>query len=209
MKKIGKLCVITDTRVQKKYSHIEIAQEAIKGGADVIQFRDKSMPTGRMIQTAKKLKEICSNAGVLFVVNDRIDVALVSDADGVHLGKDDIPVAEARAILGKNKILGSTAHSLTEAIMSQANGADYIGFGHIFPTDSKPKKTPAVGVRELEKVVNTVKIPVLAIGGIGPENIEDVIRTGVHGVAVIGAVVKSNNPQSAVRHLRRIIYAER
>ncbi len=208
-RKIGKLCVITDTAVQKKYSHIEIAQLAISGGADVIQFRDKTMSTGEMIETAKKLKKICSKAGVLFIVNDRVDVALVSDADGVHLGKDDIPVKEARKILGRNKIIGATAHSLNEAKKAQKDGADYLGFGHIFTTASKHKETPPVGIDELQKVVNNIHIPVLAIGGIGLDNITEVILTGVHGAAVIGSVVKNENPPKAVKDLRRIIYGKK
>jgi len=208
-RKIGKLCVITNTAVQNKYTHIEIAQMAIKGGADVIQFRDKNMPTGGMIETAKKLKKICSKAGVLFIVNDRVDIALVSDADGVHLGKEDIPVKEARKLLGKSKIIGGTAHNIKEAKKAQENGADYLGFGHIFTTDSKFKETPPVGPNVLKKVVNIINIPVLAIGGIELENISDVIKTGVHGIAVIGSVVKSKNPQKAVNNLRRIMYGKK
>lgn len=208
-RKIGKLCVITDTAIQKKYSHIEIARMAIKGGADVIQFRDKTMPTGEMIETAKELKKICSKAGVLFIVNDRVDVALVSGADGVHLGKDDIPVKEARKILGRNKIVGNTAHNLKEAKEAQKNGADYIGFGHIYLTASKLKKTPPVGVEQLRKVVCRIKIPVLAIGGIGQDNISEVMKSGAHGAAVIGSVLKNKNPQKAVSNLRRIIYGKK
>ena len=208
-RKIGKLCVITDTVVQKKYSHIEIAQMAIRGGANVIQIRDKFMPTGELIETAKELKKICSKAGVVFIVNDRVDVALVTDADGVHLGIDDIPVQEARKLLGKNKLIGGTAHSIKEAEEARRDGADYIGFGHIYPTLSKHKTTPPVGINELARVVKTVKIPVLAIGGIALNNISEVIKTGVHGAAVIGSVLKNKNPENAVKELRRIIYAQK
>ncbi len=101
-RKIGKLCIITDTAVQNKYSHVELAKMAIKGGAKMIQFRDKVMSTGELIETAKLLKMICKKAGVQFIVNDRVDIAMVSDADGVHLGLEDIPVKEARKLLGKN-----------------------------------------------------------------------------------------------------------
>lgn len=208
-RKIGKLYVITDTAVQKKYSHIEIAQMAVRGGADVIQFRDKTISTGEMIETAKYLKKICSKAGVLFIVNDRVDIALVTDADGVHLGKEDIPIKEARKLLGDNKIIGGTAHTIKEAKKAQVDGADYLGFGHIFKTVSKHKETLPVGTSELKKVVNIIGIPVLAIGGIGLDNIDEVIQTGVHGVAVIGSAVKSKNPQKAVKDLRRIIYGKK
>lgn len=208
-RKIGKLCVITDTIVQKKYSHTEIADLAIMGGADVIQFRDKVMPTGELIETARELKKICSKAGVLFIVNDRVDVALVADADGVHLGIDDIPLKEARKLLGKDKIIGGTAHSLKEAEEAWRNGADYFGFGHIYPTFSKHKITLPVGIDELVRVIEKINIPVLAIGGIGLNNISEVIQTGVHGVAVIGSVLKNQNPENAVKELRRIIYAQK
>jgi thiamine-phosphate pyrophosphorylase len=208
-RKIGKLCVITDTAVQNKYSHLEIAEMAIKGGADMIQFRDKNISTGELIDIAKKLKQICSKAGVLFIVNDRADAVLVSDADGVHLGSEDIPIKEARKLLGRNKIIGGTAHNIREAIKAQKEGADYLGFGHIYPTFSKNKPAPPVGIAELGKIVSTIKIPVLAIGGIGLENIYEVMKTGVHGAAVIGSVVKSKNPKEAVIELRRIIYGRK
>lgn len=204
-RKIGKLCVITDTAVQKKYSHVEIARIAIKGGADVIQFRDKSMPTGEMIETAKKIKKICSKAGALFIVNDRVDVALLADADGVHLGIEDIPVKEARKLLGKNKIIGGTAHSLREANEAEKNGADYIGFGHIYHTASKIKLTPPVGIKGLKKAVKNINIPIFAIGGIGLTNIKEIIQTGVNGAAVIGSVAGSSNPTKTVRELKRIL----
>jgi thiamine-phosphate pyrophosphorylase len=207
--KIGRLCVITDTSVQKKHSHIEIARMAIKGGADVIQFRDKTMAAGDLIETAKKLKKVCSKDGVLFIINDRIDVALLSNAHGVHLGREDIPIKEARKLLGKNKIIGGTAHSLTEAIEAEKDGVDYIGFGHIYPTASKLKLTPPVGIEELKKAVKIINIPIFAIGGIELNNIKEVTETGVHGVALIGSVVRSSNPAKTVRELKGVLYGKK
>lgn len=206
MKKIGKLCVITDTVVQDKFSHIEIAKLAIKGGADIIQFRDKRMTTSELVDTAIEIRKLCNHADVLFIVNDRVDVAIVSDADGVHLGKNDIPVKEARKLLGGNKIIGGTAHTLQEALIAVKQGADYIGYGHIFPTGSKVRNTKPKGIKKLKQVCSQIKIPVLAIGGIGLENVEEVMFTGVHGIAVIGSVVKSENPEKIVKELRRIVY---
>lgn len=206
MKKIGKLCVITDTAIQDKYSHYEIAEMAIEGGADMIQFRDKAMSTTELIETAIKLKKLCTKHKVTFIVNDRVDVAMISDADGVHLGLEDISIKDARKLLGKNKIVGGTAHSLKEAHEAQKNGADYIGFGHIYPTGSKIKKDKPKGTSQLRSVVNNIKTPIIAIGGIGCKNIQDVIDTGVHGAAVIGSVVKSKNPIEEVKKLKKIIY---
>lgn len=208
-RKIGRMCIITDTAVQKKYSHIEIALMAINGGADVIQFRDKSMPTGELIETAKKIKKICSKAGVLFIVNDRVDAALLADADGVHLGKEDIPLKEARKLLGKNKIIGRTAHTIKEAREAEENGADYIGFGHIYLTASKLKLTSPVGTEKLKYAVKTINIPIFAIGGISLSNIEEIIKTGVHGAAVIGSVVKSSDPAKTVKELKRYFHVRK
>src|SRR5205085_7683055 len=137
---------------------------------------------------------------------DRVDIAMLSNADGVHLGRDDISIKDARKLLGKNKIIGGTAHSLNEALEAEKNGADYIGFGHIYPTNSKLKKTKPKGLALLAKVCEAVKIPVIAIGGISIENAKEVLNTGVHGVAIIGSVVKSESPANAARQLRKVIY---
>jgi thiamine-phosphate pyrophosphorylase len=209
MDKIGKLCVITDTVVQTRYSYEEIAELAIEGGADIIQFRDKSMPTGMLIETAKRIKKLCDSYNerkVLFIVNDRVDVVLASDADGVHIGLEDIPVRSARKLLGKNKIIGGTAHSLREAIQAEKDGADYVGYGHIFATSSKQKATLPVGIEELSVVCGKIKTKILAVGGIDLQNAKQVIEAGAYGIAVIGSVVKADNPMKAVKQLREIIY---
>ncbi len=208
MKKIGKLCVITDTTIQKKYSHFELAKMAVKGGADIVQLRDKFLPTSQLIKEAVKISAYCKKNHVLFLVNDRVDIAMISNADGVHLGKEDIPVEEARKLLGRKKIIGGTAHSLKEARQREKEGADYIGYGHIYATGSKYKPEKPKGTRELAEIVKKIKTPVLAIGGIGIENIPEIKQTGVHGVAVIGAVVKNKKPQNAVRILREAIHGK-
>ena len=203
MKKIGKLCLITDTVIQKKYSHLQIAQMAIKGGADIIQLRDKTLPTGKLIETAKKIAMLCRKHNVLFIVNDRVDVVMASGADGVHLGKEDIPVKDARKLLGSRKIIGGTAHSLNEAKLREKEGADYIGFGHIYPTKSKYKADKAKGTKLLAEVVRKVKIPVIAIGGISLNNIDDVTDTNVHGIAVIGSVLNSPSPVNVLKEFKK------
>lgn len=208
MKKLGRFCVITDTTVQKRYSHYELAKMAVKGGADMIQLRDKFLPTSELIQVAVKISAYCKKHKVLFLVNDRVDVAMIAGADGVHLGKEDIPVQEARKLLGRNKVIGGTAHSLSEARLREKEGADYIGYGHIFPTASKHKPEKPKGTAELGKIVKKIKTPIIAIGGIGIENISEVMQTGVHGAAVIGSVVKNKNPQKAVKELREAIYGK-
>lgn len=206
MKYIGRLCIITDTSIQQKYSHIEIAEMAVNGGADIIQFRDKTMPSSELVKTAIEIKKICVKSGAILIINDRVDIAMLSGADGVHLGKDDIPVKEARKLLGKDKLIGATANSLQDAINAVKAGADYIGYGHIFPTFSKKKMTPPVGIEGLKDIVKYIKLPVLAIGGIDINNVKEVMGTGVHGIAIIGYAVKADKPQIAVKELRSKIY---
>lgn len=208
MKKTGKICIITDTTVQKKYSHLEIAKLAIKGGADIIQLRDKYLSTSELIETAKKIAALCRKSKVIFLVNDRVDVALVSNADGVHLGQEDIPIKDARKLLGRNKIIGGTAHNMKEAIVCEEAGADYIGFGHIYPTSSKHKPDKPKGTEMLKIIVERISIPVIAIGGISPKNLNDVMQTGVHGAAFIGSVLKSKDPVKTIKEIRKIIYAK-
>ncbi|MGH2574619.1 MAG: thiamine phosphate synthase [Ignavibacteria bacterium] len=205
-KKIGRLCIITNTELQKRFSHEDIVKLAIRGGADMIQLRDKKMSTGELVVTAKRIKKLCDKSNVTFIVNDRVDIALISDADGVHLGKEDIPVSEARKLLGRNKIIGGTAHNVKEALQVEKDGVDYIGFGHIFPTLTKLKTTQPQGLERLAEVIRLISIPVLAIGGINTENVNKVILSGAYGVALIGSVVKSDNPVETVSELRKIIY---
>lgn len=207
MKKIGKLCVITDTIIQNRYSHIDIAEMAIKGGADMIQLRDKDMPAGELTEIAKLICKLCRKKNLTFIVNDRADIALLSDADGVHLGINDLPVGEARKLLGKDKIIGGTAHSLEEAINAQKQGADYIGYGHIYKTYSKYKPERPKGIEGLKIILENIKTPIIAIGGINHDNSRDVISAGCHGIAVINSVVNSDDPEKAVKRLRRIVYA--
>jgi thiamine-phosphate pyrophosphorylase len=195
--------------IQHKYSHVDIARIAIKGGADMIQFRDKNMSSSEMIDTTNEIKKICSKYNITFIINDRVDVAMIVDADGVHLGKEDITIEEGRKLFGKDKIIGGTAHSLGQAMNAQKNGADYIGFGHIFETQSKLKTTKPKGLDSLKKVVLATKLPVLAIGGINISNTLSVMQTGVYGIAIIGGVLKSDNPILAVKILKRIVYVKK
>jgi thiamine-phosphate pyrophosphorylase len=179
---------------------------AIKGGADIIQLRDKFLSTSEFIRIAIEIRKLCNKHKVLFVVNDRADVALLSGADGVHLGNEDIPINDAAKILGKKKIVGGTAHTLKEAVQREIEGADYIGFGHIYHTSSKHKPDKPKGIRYLKRVVEKLKIPVFAIGGIGISNINEVMSTGAHGAAVIGSVAGSKYPERVVKELRKKIY---
>lgn len=206
MKDFGRLCIITDTVIQNKYTHIEIAGMAIKGGTDIIQFRDKSMPSNELLEHAIKMRKLCNKHDVLFIVNDRVDIAMLSGADGVHLGMEDISIRDARKLLGKNKIIGGTAHNLKEALAAEIEGADYIGYGHIFETKTKIKTDKPKGLKNLSDVCSKIKIPVFAIGGIGLNNAADVMNCGAYGIAAVGSVLKSTNPVITIKKLRAIVY---
>ncbi|MBA7700804.1 Thiamine-phosphate synthase [subsurface metagenome] len=201
MKQIGKLHILTDTVLQSRFSHMEITRLAIAGGADTIQYRQKSGSTREMIEIARNMKQLCSEAGVTFIVNDRLDVAIAAEADGVHLGQDDFPIPMARELLGEGRIIGGSAATLDEARKSLSEGADYVGFGPVYPTSSKDDAGPVSGIDILKQVVEIIPLPIIAIGGVGAENIPDVMRAGAHGIAVISAVCCQDDPEEATRSL--------
>ena len=204
-KHIGQYHVLTDTVLQSRFSHAELTKLAIAGGADTIQFRQKIGATRKMIEIARQLKQLCAEAGVTFLVNDRVDVAIAADADGVHLGQDDFPLPLARELLGESRIIGGSAATLKEARKCLAEGVDYIGFGPVFPTTSKADAGPVSGIELLKQVVEAVPLPVIAIGGIDAENTVEVIRSGTHGIAVISAVCCQENPEQATRALYKAL----
>ena len=201
-KRIGRFHVLTDLRFQQRFSHAELACLAAQGGADTIQFRQKSGSVRNMLAEAKRAASVCRERGVPFLVNDRLDVALACRADGIHLGQQDFPVREARRIMGPEAIIGGTATTVEEALAMQEAGADYAGFGPVFPTTSKDNPAPVKGVTNLAQVCKAVRIPVIAIAGISVERIGPVIRAGAHGVAVMTGVTTAENPARAARALR-------
>lgn len=206
MKRIGIFHVLTDTTVQSRFSHLELARLAIRGGADTIQFRQKGGTTREMIQIARQLKRLCSDNGVTFIVNDRLDVAIAAEADGVHLGQDDFPIPLARELYGRDRIIGGSAATLEEAYKCLAEGADYIGFGPIYPTASKENAGPVTGIELLKETVKAIPLPIIAIGGINAENTAEVIEAGAHGIAVISAVCCHENPEQAARTLYKALH---
>src|SRR4030042_4142289 len=164
-KRIGRLHILTDGVLQSTFSHVELAQLAIKGGADTIQFRQKVGSTKRLIEIAQRMREICYKEDAIFIVNDRVDVAIAVDADGVHLGQEDFPIPLARKLLGKGKIIGGSAVTPDEAEKCFSEGADYVGFGPLYPTTSKADAGPVSGIEILKKVVQETTLPIIAIGG--------------------------------------------
>jgi len=207
-KSIGHLHILTDTVLQTRFSHVELAEMAFAGGADTIQLRQKEGSTRELIETARDMKKRCAEAGVTFIVNDRLDVALASESDGVHLGQDDFPLPLARDILGPDWIIGGSAATLEEAEKCMAEGADYIGFGPVFTTGSKDDAGPVSGIEVLAEVVRDYPLPIIAIGGINIKNAAEVIRAGAHGIAVISAVCCQDDPEQATRSLFRVLQKE-
>jgi len=188
MKPIGKLHVLTDTVLQTRFSHVELTRLAINGGADTIQFRQKSGSTREMIEVAKQMKQLCSDNGVTLIVNDRVDVAIAAEVDAVHLGQDDFTIPLARKLLGKDVIIGGSASTIEEAQVCLSEGADYVGFGPVYPTTSKDDANPVTGIPMLKQVVEAIPLPIIVIGGVSAENIPEVMRAGAYGIAVISAV---------------------
>jgi len=205
MARIGRLHLLTDVALQSRFSHEELAQLGIAGGADTIQLREKGGSTRRMIEAAKRMVAVCREAGVPLIVNDRIDVALAADADGVHLGQSDFPIPLARELLGKDKLIGGSAATLEEARICLAEGADYVGFGPVYLTGSKGDAGPVSGPAVLKQVVETIPLPIIAIGGITAENVREVMKAGAYGVAVISAVCCQIDPEGATKALREAL----
>ena len=197
------LYVITDRRWGK--SHLEVARAAIEGGATAIQLRDKEATTRELIEAGLALRELTRERGVAFIVNDRVDVALAVEADGVHVGQDDMPAKLARKLVGPDKIVGVSASTVEEALQAETDGADYISASPVFSTPTKPDAAPPTGLEGLRAIVEAVRIPVVAIGGINESNVEEVIRAGAAGVAVISAVVGAPDIAAAARRLRQRI----
>lgn len=205
--RIGRLHVLTDCVIQDRFDHLELAERAIRGGADLIQFRQKGGTTREMIEAARGAREACRKARIPFLINDRVDVAIALDADGVHLGWDDLPLAVARRLLGPHRIIGASAGSVEEAVAGWRQGADYLGCGPVYATATKSDAGPPGGTALLAEVVRAVPIPVLGIAGIGPSNLAEVLRCGAHGAAVISSVCAAPDPEAATRALREILDA--
>jgi thiamine-phosphate pyrophosphorylase len=183
---------------------VEVAAAAIRGGADVIQLRDKTGATRSLITEASRLLPLARAAGIPLILNDRADVAAAIGADGVHLGQDDLPIAEARRILAPPKLIGLSTHSLEQALAAEPQRPDYIGIGPIFPTPTKPSYG-SVGAELIGQARAHVSLPRVCIGGIDRENIHQVLEAGATCVAVVRAVCAAPDPETATRELKQTI----
>lgn len=204
---VGRLHVLTDVVIQDRFDHVELARRAALGGADVVQFRDKRPATTRvLIATARAMQDGLQTSACSLIVDDRADVALACDC-GVHLGRDDLPPALARRILGQDAVIGGTANSLDEALTVARSGVDYLGVGPVYGTRTKANPAPELGLETLAAIVAAVEVPVIAIGSITAERIGEVMATGAHGVAVVSAVVTARDPGAATVRCREALDA--
>ena len=196
------LYLVTDNSedVEKFLNTIE---EAIKGGVTVVQIREKTADTLDFYNLALKVKEITSKYYVPLIVNDRVDIALAIDADGVHVGQSDMPCDVTRKLIGQNKILGVSAATVKEAKKAESDGADYIGTGAVFPTTTKDD-ADSVTKDELTEIVKSIDIPVVAIGGINLDNACELNGTGIAGLSVVSAIMSSDNPKKSSQELLNI-----
>ncbi len=199
------LYLVTDAALSRGRSHRAIVEAAIQGGVTVVQYREKAASTRRMIQEAAELVALCRAAGVPLIVNDRVDVALAVDADGVHVGQDDMPADLARKLIGPDKLLGVSAENAEQARDAEKQGADYVGASPIFATATKPDAPAPIGPAGLEALARAIAIPIVAIGGLNAGNAATMVRAGAAGIAVVSALTSAADVLSAARELRRVI----
>jgi len=193
------LYLITDKSIAG-LTHSQIVKKAISAGVQTVQLRDKSMTKRDLYAEALKVRDLTLKHKVKFIINDYIDIAMAVKADGVHLGQDDMPIKEARRIVGNKMIIGISTHNLSQAKKAQDHGADYIGFGPMFQTLTKNAGRPK-GLRSLKNICSKIAIPVVAIGGITCENISDVLNAGANGCAIISAIQLSDIKANIIRLL--------
>jgi thiamine-phosphate pyrophosphorylase len=178
-----------------------VAEGAIAGGADCLQLREKSLEGAELLRRARSLVELCRANGVLCIINDRPDIAVLADADGVHVGQEDLPVIEARKIVGSEKVVGVSTHNLEQAKQAVLDGADYIGVGPVFRSATKTREIlPGLGYAKA--VAEQIALPTVGIAGITEENIEEVLATGVNAIAVTAAVAACDDPRAATERLK-------
>jgi len=203
-----RVCVITDRRLARGRALRELVQQALAGGADMIQLRETAGTDREILELALELEPIVRRAGASFVVNNRVDIAVAAAAHGVHLGADDLPLESARGILGARAILGASARSAHEARRAEAAGADYLGVGPVYEARAtKPDALAPQGVELLRRVRAVTALPILAIGGIDAGNADAAIRAGASGVAVVSAVIGADSVAAATAELRAAVLA--
>lgn len=197
--------LVTDRDILAGRNLYEAVEESIKGGATIVQLREKKIGDEEFLEIAKKLKKITDKYNIPLIINDNVKVAKLVDADGVHIGQSDEELTQARKELGEDKIIGVSATNLEEALKAEKDGADYLGIGAVFFTGSKKDINVPMGLQGLKNIVDSVNIPNVAIGGIHLDNVEDVMKTGTDGVAVISEILGQENIFEATKILKSYV----
>ncbi|BCV22719.1 thiamine-phosphate synthase [Moorella sp. Hama-1] len=199
------LYVIVTTKLGGGRPTLELVRAALAGGATAIQLREKDLPAREQVELGRAIRELTRAAGATFIVNDRLDVVQAVEADGLHIGQEDLPAPIARQLLGPDKILGVSTGTIAEARQAEADGADYLGVGSIYATGSKGDAGEPIGPEGLRAIKEAVNIPVVGIGGINAGNAAAVIAAGAAGVAVISTVIGAPDVAAAARRLREVV----
>lgn len=197
------LYLVTDRKILGERDLVQSIELAIQGGVTLVQLREKSVSTREFLELAIRVKEITSRYRIPLIINDRLDIALAVDADGLHVGQDDLPMLKARELF-PNKIIGVSASTLAEALLAQQQGADYLGVGAVFSTSTKTDAVE-VSLEQLEIIKKSVTIPVVAIGGINETNLKQVLATGIDGVSVVSAILAKEDILMAAKQLQELI----
>lgn len=198
------LYAVTDRHWLNGRTLVDVVKESLDGGVTMIQLREKSLDEGKFLEEAKELQALCRERHVPFIVNDNVDIAKAMDADGVHVGQDDMAALDARAKLGLDKLIGVSAHTVEEALLAEKQGADYLGVGAVFPTSSK-SDVGEMSYETLKAICKAVSIPVVAIGGISGENVGKLAGSGICGVAVISAIYAAKDVKAAAADLKTTV----
>src|SRR5215470_15505545 len=202
------LYVVLDRTAARGRELDSLLAAVIDGGCRMVQLREKEWPSGRLLPLARRLRDRCRSAGVTFIINDRVDVAVAVEADGVHVGQDDLPARLARSLLTKGMVLGVSTHDIEQARAAREDGADYVAVGSMFPTPTKPD-FQLVGPALIRKLRAEIAAPLIGIGGITTSNVAEVVGAGADGVAVVSAVGAAPDPRAATSRFLRAIAAAR
>ena len=199
-----RLYAVTDRSWLNGQTLYEQVEQALKGGVTLVQLREKGLEAEQFLQEARQIQQLCRRFGVPLIINDSIEVALAVDADGVHLGQDDANAAQARQLLGKDKIIGVSAHNVQEALQAVQDGADYLGSGAVFGSGTKTNVS-TLPMQTLREICSAVPIPVVAIGGITEQNLQQLSGSGIAGAAVVSAIFAQENIEEAAIRLRGLL----
>jgi thiamine-phosphate pyrophosphorylase len=203
------LYLITDRKQVRRSSLAEAIEAALKGGIKAVQLREKDLSGRELYETALELRSLTALYGAKLFINDRTDIALAVDADGVHLGGGSMPVHAARRVLGGDKLIGVSCHDRAGALSAEENGADFITFGPVYHTPSKAPYGDPVGIAALKETAGLLRIPVFALGGVKKENVPEAIASGAHGIALISAVIAAEDPGREAEELLSIVSSAR